>query len=113
MASIVDDPSQWTSKPKDIFADKVKQSLDQRGWGEVDTSVDPSDRPPQEDDGRQHTIDDYRSLRSRMDDVRAHCRMRARSAKRDGNTKMAEDYKLLENFVDGILRSFPMDGGGY
>lgn len=111
--SIADNPSSWTSKPKDNFGSKVKDSLDKRGWGEVDTSIDPSDKPAQEDDGRQHTIDDYRSMRSRLDDVRSHCRMRARMHERNNSTREAKEWKDLEQFVDGILRGYPMDGGTY
>ncbi len=113
MASIVDDPSQWTSKPKDIFADKVKQSLDQRGWGEIEGDNEFDDKSPQVDDGTGHDLSDYHMLRSDMDTLRSHFRARMRDAERIGDKPMAQKWKELYTYVDRSLRKKPMDGGSY
>ncbi len=114
MASIVDDPSQWTSKPKDIFADKVKQSLDQRGWGQIEGAEDATvETGKQVDDGTEHSIRDYHSLRSDMDTLRSHFRGKMRTAERDGDTAAARKWRQLYTYADRSLRGKPMDGGGY
>ncbi len=111
--SIVDDPSQWTRKPRDIFSDKVKESLDKRGWGEVEGDTPANPEQAQVDDGRQHSIHDYHKLRSNMDDIRTYCRSRARTYERSGNTTEAKVWRDLEKFVDARLKDKPMDGGAF
>jgi hypothetical protein len=106
MASIVDDPSSWTSKPKDIFGDKVKDSLDQRGWGKVDGTSpgDPS---------AMHSLTDYQSLRSALDTVRSYMRNQARKADTRGESQSAKHMRDIAEFAHNTLESHPKDGGHY
>lgn len=105
--SIADDPSSWTSKPKDMFGDKVKQSLDNRGWGSVDTSVGDPLLPSQ---GGGHSLADYKLLRRAVHDIASYAENEAKLAKGRGEALSAGEFDNIAHYLRTRLSSTPKDG---